>query len=436
LVLGAIAFPAFASWKSNLTVWEAVDAGPVKGVGWWNLEDRSVLPAEAGGTNGWGIDFTNPNDFVFRMPDAESKPEVFLVAGGHEIPLRKNATFGDKRLHSVQPIRQYPPDLESMELVVKSPGLKPSRFKIHHLPPTRYRFPVDGPERTSQTVEGVRFEGAAWTEAPVEGCLPYIAGALRLTGTPPGGGKWEWRSPKLAVPFESTDEIRLDGSSYTRIPVEDSPSFGIVNTHLWAGLMPKVQLSGRIARFEEVRDTIDFGELEVYRHMPNFKVDYALRLDKPIVAKSAGGFRVRLEPIVNSNSGHGDMFASQISVRLFVEPESAQVGFSEAMRAAKGESEVLVGWPGQDSLIPVPGMRPVREGNPTNFLQYKGLKEGDRIRLKLQFVRRVAVQEIPFSLTPKVAKLTSPVESTRRMRENREDTSSSFTPKPEDFKLR
>jgi hypothetical protein len=428
IVAGAFAFVLVRRGPQ----WEAVDEGPVKGVAWARLTNSDAISPEVGRPKNLGTHFSAPNDFVYRLPAPTANAEPFLLIEGKEIPLRANATFQDRLVRSVQPIREYPPRMESLDLVIKSPGLKDSHFRMRHLPPTRYRFPVHGTATPSQETEGVRIEAAAWTEDPIDGYIPYIAGAIRVVGTPPGSETmWEWRDVAMETPFQSPEEPERTPGRITAVPLQKVRALGLSESHPWAGAMPRLRLSGRLSAFEEVEDVVDFGEFEVFRHMEHTKVDFALRMDKPVLGESVRGVKVRLEPITIKNQGHGEMFPPMLSLRLVLDPATAQIGMSDAMRASKGESVVVVSLPHAKTTQQI--RKESYPDAPTNFIEYQGLELGKKIRLKLRFLRRVAVREIPFTLYPDVTRRPSPVKSITYMRKTREDTSSTFQPTEEDF---
>ncbi|MGV3614625.1 MAG: hypothetical protein ACO1SV_04735 [Fimbriimonas sp.] len=413
--------------------WEVTERGPIEGVEWRRFPGPEAR-SKAGEITRWSRHASNPNDFVFRIPDPNDEVKSFVVVDGHEVPIENGLFFRDPHYRSAQPIREYPPNLDHLELVVKTKAGTASRFVVRDLPPTRYRFPVDGPEVRTQTVDGVQFESAAWTEAPKPNGYPYIAGAVRIVdGLPPGD--WEWRDVSFEPPFQSAEApVGSPGRMSGRLRREN-PAVGATATHPWASSMSRVRLQGRIAEFAEVRETVDFGEFDVDFTTSWADNDFALKFTKPIERTTPKGVRLRIEPVTRHNQSHGKPIPSKLHLRLTIEPGTERNGLPEALKNAKGEMETVFASAPHGEPSWLASIKPDDGAGPNLFLTYPGLKPG-RLRLKVEINRRIATREIPFALTPDVRPRLHPPASTRWMKNASGPTTGSFDPKPEDFPAR
>lgn len=411
--------------------WDTVEAGPVQGVAWKELSHRKDL-REAGEVFSLTNHVAKPYTFVYRTPEETGEAEAFLVADGDELPLPSEVHFQDRHFRGVQPLREYPPNLDALEIVVRPKEGAPSRFRVRDLPPTQYRFPINRPEEAYQTRDGLSFQASAWTSPPKKGFYPYVAVALRVGNDLPPGN-WEWRDIRLDFPYRSPDDPRDSSGGYSMKAKIHQPTLGTVQAHPWARRMPRVRLSGRLSRFETMKETVDFGEFEIGRTKEYAKKDFGLlNLTKPVVAQTPSGLRLRLEPLKDYNTTH-DMTDSFLGVRLFVEGETARTGFPTA-QTAKGELDVQVGFAGHSISTGIPQQAPVaNDYGPTTYIPNATFKPG-KLRLRLEVSRRVAVREAAFELYPNVVHRSDMPTSTRSMGNfYGPNAGGAFLPSPEDF---
>lgn len=432
VAVGAFTLPPYLRRAGILTPrWEALDGGPAKGIAWMRLSDGKPLPSGIDRPASWVTDSSSPNDFVFQTPTAGSA-EAFLLVGGKEVPIELNGTFHDQRFHSVQPVREYPPGLDSLDLVIKSPGQSHTRFRMHDLPPTSFRFPTNVRPLPSTSIDGVVIEASAWTEPPADGLMPYVAAAVRARGRARENEAWRIQGFEFHTPFRGASAPESPSISIQSLAFRDETTIGTAVGHPWASAMPNLQVVGHLDRLGVVEDEFDFGTFEVVRPDPAYPTHYALRMSKPVDAVSKGGFRVRLETVreVQPDKTAKD---GRLNLRLVVDPATLPAGLTAAMLASKNEREVAVRYTDRfphQSL----SMAPTAEGSTNAVFGQLDIQAGQKIRLKLSFVRRVVLDESPFILYPSVTHRSGPVKSLRGWKPDLSTRSGCFIqPDPEDF---
>jgi hypothetical protein len=416
-------YPRVHGWLPHR--WEYVEKGSVVGVAWMALANGTP-PAETGGTTSHSSHISEPLDFIYRVPNPKAEAQAYLVlAGGGEVPLDRSATFRRPGYYAAQPIRNYPPGTDHLDVVVRGKGLRPSRFRLRDLPPTRLLFPVNGPEVRQQTIDGLRFEGVSWLAAKGKNSLPYVATAVRVIGNYPLGGAWEWRQVRCETPFASPAEKSTAYGSVS-FTANRNPSFGLAQTQPWASEISRVRVTGRLAHFLTTTETLDFGMVEVIQNTRFANADYRLQLGRPLVARAASGLTVRLEPMEAEWVSH-EGFGPMLHLRAFIQHGTDLPSLTPAMRQAKGErvTEVHIGAKAMSSYLP--DTNPVPARGATTTVAWPGLKVGKH-RLRLTVLRRVADREYAFELRPNVQPRTIENSGLKLARETTTPISTSFDP--------
>jgi hypothetical protein len=416
-------YPHVKGWLPHR--WEYVEKGSAIGVAWMSLANGTP-PAETGGTTSLSSHISEPLDFIYRVPNPKTEAQAYLVlAGGGEVPLERSASFQRPGYYAVQPVRNYPPGTDHLDVVVRGKGLRPSRFRLRDLPPTRLLFPVTGPEVRQQTTDGLRFEGVSWLAAKGKHSLPYVVAAVRVVGKYPSGGSWEWRQVRFEPPFASPAEKSTANGSVS-FTANRNPSFGLAQTQPWAPAIPRVRVTGRLAHFLTTEETLDFGVVEVIQNNRFANEDYRLRLHRPLVARGKSGLTVRLEPMEGEPISHSG-FGPMLHLRAFVQDGTDVPSLPPAMRQAKGErvTEVWIGTKSMSSSLP--NVHPVPAKGATTTVAWPGLKLGKR-RLRMTVLRRVADREYAFDLRPNVQPRTIENSGLKLPRETTSPIGTSFDP--------
>jgi hypothetical protein len=376
-------YPHVKGWLPHR--WDAVEQGSAEGVRWMRRESPEAL------------------DFVYRVPRPDAKEHIYLVTpNGHEHQLFRNAYPGDHGNHSIQLPREYPPGTDQVEIVIRGENLKPSRFRLRDLPPTRNLFPVDGPEAASQTIGGLRFEATAWSPAARAGEWASVSAAVRLPSGLPPGEVWEWQNVSVDIPFaapwqESTSWISM-GSGDLKCP----PSFGITQFRPWASVTPRVRIQGRLAHYLAVDDIFDFGPVEIVPVAAGRKDAFRLRIDRPLVVRSATGLILRLDPPTDDVPDPIRFQPPALYLNAILDDASRLAGLPDAMRRAQIPPEAKIWISPQAVLRPLlPQIAQATKDNRPVRVEWPGLKPGKR-RLRVYVRRRILDREYPFALSPNV----------------------------------
>jgi hypothetical protein len=365
--------------------WDAIEQGSAEGVRWMRRESPEAL------------------DFVYRVPRPDTKEHIFLVApNGHEHLLIRNVDPEVRGNHFVRLPREYPPGTDQVEIVIRGENLKPSRFRLRDLPPTRNLFPVDGPEAASQTIDGLRFEATAWSPAARAGEWATVSAAVRLPDGLPPGGAWEWQNVSVDIPFAAPSQESTSVFSTGSGDLERLPSFGITHYRPWASVTPRVRIQGRLAHYLAVDDVFDFGPVEIVPVAAGRKDAFRLRIDRPLVVRSATGLILHLDPPTDDVPDPIRFQPPALYLNAILDDASRLAGLPDAMRRAQIPPEAKI-WVSPQAvwrpLLP-PTAQAAKDNGPVR-VEWPGLKPGKQ-RLRVYVRRRILDREYPFALSPNV----------------------------------
>jgi hypothetical protein len=298
VVIGTVALGGIAlaiGFRATRPNWVTVGEGPVQGVAWKALNDRDDAPVEAGPLQNWHRPESGAFDFVYRTPAEAALSSAFLITpNGGEVPLRDGAAFQDHRFRSVQIPRNYPPDISHLDLVIKTPGVAPSRFRLLNPPSTKLRFePLPMP---SLLLGGIKLESVAWSQPPLGDALPVTVAAMRIAEGITEGMGW-LLDVRFLTPFQNPADPGVDATTYVSEdgPGVLEPGIGRTFAHEWSSEMPSVRIEGWLATFDKLEEEVDLGEIEVRASPQGQTHRFDITAAKPITFRLRDGSELILE---------------------------------------------------------------------------------------------------------------------------------------------
>ena len=411
LATGAVA------WRNARPRVEVVSPGATRALGVGVLGSREAFPPEMGNPTFLTMAGGDPLSLYLRLPDAarglptEVQPlglpskgvrARLVLPNGLSTPLGLQRTDERAGTAMVQIVREYPPSLPYLDVVVSVPGARDSRFRVRGLPPTRLAFDPTR-LRTSQTVGAGRIVGRAWWDhaSKPEGC-PAVFAAYALEGVALDADEAYELQIAEETPFMGPDGKAPGLTGLGTLLDATHRSGGVWTATPYAPYVRAVRLQGKAIRRRVFDEWVDFGTVALRpRTLEGFKGergwgDVQPKLTESRSATTPSGLRLTLLAKDTSDSTFYDYGDQTISLALSVDESTRARGLPTSFG---GDGTVTVGVQpeGQRSWIfSTIGPR---------YLTFGAFqkKSGRRARLRLRVRRSVVLEEPAFSLVLPVA---------------------------------
>jgi len=386
---------------------DTLEAGGVEPVALRHVYSlQSDIPKELGGISSWSTHLYDPTNFFFLVPEGSTASKdtavTMKVPGGMDVPLEVVRGFTNPRGASVQLKREYPPDLDYLDLTVEFRGKPAGKFRVRDLPPTQLLFPTDGLERRRTEVGGVTIEAAAWTHPPrPTQTEPTLKSAIRVTGAALRTGAWDIEAIGTEHPF-------IEPRRKPIVPVRASPrnvrsgyALGFVRPFSWAYSVPRVRITGELRHFLTVEDELDLGPVQL---VPSGKPGkggvrvLSVALANPRRLRTRMGVEVAVEPVRVAASAY--QAGTHLALRL-LPGNSATKGLPPALQRKETEATSRFEVESTDRDPWAPNAANQQSGYATVTIRRPDLRAG-RHHLRLKLRRGVLREVYPFELRPDV----------------------------------